>query len=225
MRSSIVRISILVALTGLLASACTKSSSDASGTTPPPTVSGSNGGPSPGPSSTASGTSTASATSGPSGSSTSTPTATGTPASPIPPPTCTASFVTVIPGVFHNGPQTDSGTFVYTNNASGPCWMEGYPTMQMLDGGGSEMKTKVVHGSNASVPAVPVRRFLLRPAQSASFFYGYVAVPTGTQKCPSSSKVEVGVPGTETTVTVTFGMAPCGGTITVSAVKAGAILS
>jgi hypothetical protein len=144
----------------------------------------------------------------------SSPTPTSTPP-PGPPKNCTASDVSVVPGKFDSGTKVASGTFVFTNTVGASCWMEGFPGLQMLDASGADLKTQVVQD-----PApVPVKRFLLKASHSASFSYTYRAIPNGAQQCPSSAAVQISPPRGSASVKVTFAMAPCAGTVSVSAVE------
>jgi Protein of unknown function (DUF4232) len=201
-----------------VAASCTKDSSSAAPSSVTPTTAA----PNTTPSSTATPNSATGSAPPPTSSPTSRPT---TP--PGPPTVCTTSELSVIPGAFKSGTTTDSGTFVFTNIADGPCVMNGYPGLTMSDESNTSLETHVVHGSNTVVPAVPVTRFLLKRNESASFYYGYSSVPNSkTQKCPSSASVAIAPPpGGGKSVSIKFGIAPCGGNITVSAVKSGAILS
>jgi Protein of unknown function (DUF4232) len=102
--------------------------------------------------------------------------------------------------------------------------MQGLPGMQMLDDTGVDLPTDVQHGASPQVPSIPVHKVVLDPAGGASFIFGYSTVPSGSQACPTSAKVRIVPPGQSGSITVTFGMNPCGGTVTVSPVRSATTL-
>jgi hypothetical protein len=111
--------------------------------------------------------------------------------------------------------------FVFTNTSSAACSLQGYPGMQMLDSTGGEITTQVIRGSSVVVPAIPVTLVVLEPAASGSFLFGYPNNPTGSQTCPTSTKLEITPPNAFGHFTIADAISPCGGQITVSPVRAG----
>jgi hypothetical protein len=109
-------------------------------------------------------------------------------------------------------------TYVFRNISAGACSLYGYPGMQMLDAAGHPLPTTVIRGSSVTVPALPKRLVVLQPKGAASFYAGYSNVPTGSEQCPSSARVEVTPPNDYSHLTISEKIAPCGGRITVSPV-------
>jgi hypothetical protein len=111
--------------------------------------------------------------------------------------------------------------FIFTNTSGTPCSLQGYPGMQMLDSTGSAIPTNVIRGSSVVVPPIPVTLVILGPAASGSFLFGYPNIPTGSQTCPTSTKLEITPPNAFNHFTIADAISPCGGNITVSPVRAG----
>jgi hypothetical protein len=93
--------------------------------------------------------------------------------------------------------------------------------MLMLDSGGGAMSTHVIRGTSVVVPSIPVTLVILDPAASGSFLFGYPNIPTGSQTCLTSTKLEITPPNAFGHFTIAESISPCGGEITVSPVRAG----
>lgn len=114
------------------------------------------------------------------------------------------------------------GTFTFRNISSSTCTLFGYPGMLMLNSSGAAIHTEVVRGSSVVVPAISPTTVTLHPSRPASFFFGYADVPTGSQTCPASTRVEITPPNAFGHLIIAANLSPCGGVITVSPVVAGA---
>src|SRR3954447_25911010 len=76
--------------------------------------------------------------------------------------------------------------FTFTNRSSTTCRLYGFPGIRLLRHGRA-LPTTVIRGTSNVVPPEPERTVALAPGRRASFFAGYSAVPTGNQRCPSST--------------------------------------
>ena len=94
--------------------------------------------------------------------------------------------------------------------------------MQMLDAGGNAIPTHVIRGTSVVVPPIPVTLVVLAPGARGSFLFGYPNNPTGSQTCPSSTKLQITPPNDFGHFTINDAISPCGGRITVSPVRSGA---
>jgi Protein of unknown function (DUF4232) len=111
--------------------------------------------------------------------------------------------------------------FVFTNTSASTCKLFGFPGLQMLNKHHANIHTKVIRGTSVVVPPEPELDVIMTPSQHGSFYAGYSDVPTGTQKCPTSSFLEVTPPNDFKHFTMALKIAPCGGKITVSPVVHG----
>jgi hypothetical protein len=110
--------------------------------------------------------------------------------------------------------------FTFTNRSSTACHLFGFPGMQLLRHGHA-LPTTVIRGTSNVVPSEPERTVTLAPGGRASFFAGYSDVPTGNQRCPSSTGANVWAPNDFRSIRVHFPAAACGGRITASPVVPG----
>jgi hypothetical protein len=111
--------------------------------------------------------------------------------------------------------------FVFTNNSSATCELFGFPGLQMLNAHHANIHTRVIRGTSNVVPPVPEGAVIMTHGQHGSFYAGYAEVPTGTQRCPASSFLEVTPPNDFNHFTIPLDITPCGGKITVSPVVHG----
>ena len=86
---------------------------------------------------------------------------------------------------------------------------------------GRPLATTVIRGTSNVVPPEPERTVTLAPGGRASFFAGYSDVPTGNQRCPSSTGANVWAPNDFRSIRAHFPASACGGRITVSPVVPG----
>lgn len=103
-----------------------------------------------------------------------------------------------------------------------PCVLGGYPSLQMLAAGGSQLPTIVVRKGNYSFTAMPPSVVTITTGESVYFNLGYSDVPTGSEtSCPVAASLEVTPPNSYTSLSLVARLGPCnGGTITVSPVFA-----
>jgi hypothetical protein len=110
--------------------------------------------------------------------------------------------------------------FTFTNRSATACQLYGFPGIRLLRHGRA-LPTTAIRGTSNVVPAEPERTVTLAPGGRASFFAGYSDVPTGTQRCPSSTGSDVWAPNDVRSIRVQFPAMACGGRITVSPVVPG----
>jgi hypothetical protein len=111
--------------------------------------------------------------------------------------------------------------FVFTNQGSATCKLFGFPGLQMLNAHHANLHTRVIRGTSNVVPPEPEVDVIMTHGQHGSFYAGYSDVPTGTQRCPASSFIEVTPPNDFKHFTTALHITPCGGRITVSPVVHG----
>ncbi|MGA2519495.1 MAG: DUF4232 domain-containing protein [Acidimicrobiales bacterium] len=123
------------------------------------------------------------------------------------------------------GSQGAAGTLELTigvRNLSGTtCPMDGFPSVQLLDGSGAQIPTHVVQGGSYSFTDVAPAALTLAPGASASFNLGYSDVPTaGESTCPTAATMQVFPPHASDADTITVqSLVVCNsGTVTVSPV-------
>lgn len=117
---------------------------------------------------------------------------------------------------------TDEVTVALRNGAAGSCVLTGYPGLQLLGPGGSDLPTRVVRKGNYPFTAASPVTVTLAPGQSAYFNIGYSDVPVGGETgCPTSTSLEITPPDATDHLEVAAALAPCGGgTLVVSPVFA-----
>jgi len=110
--------------------------------------------------------------------------------------------------------------FTFTNTSATACHLFGFPGIRLLSHGRA-LPTTVIRGTSNVVPFEPENRVTLAPGGRASFFAGYSDVPTGSQRCPTSTGADVWAPNDFRSIHVRFPAQACGGVITVSPVVPG----
>jgi hypothetical protein len=107
-------------------------------------------------------------------------------------------------------------TVIFTNTSATRCFLDGYPTLQMLNSAGAQLHTISVQGSTAkgiSEYGFPTRarRVALTPRASASFAMAF-ADGTGFTpgSCPTSAYVEVIPPDSHTPIRAKWHLDPYG---------------
>lgn len=110
--------------------------------------------------------------------------------------------------------------FTFRNRSATACSLYGFPGMRLLRHGRA-LPATVIRGTSNVVPAEPENTVTLAPGGRASFFAGYSDVPTGNQRCPSSTGADVWAPNDFRSIHVRFPATACGGRITVSPVVPG----
>jgi Protein of unknown function (DUF4232) len=110
--------------------------------------------------------------------------------------------------------------FTFRNTSATACHLFGFPGIRLLSHGRA-LPTTVIRGTSNVVPFEPENRVTLAPGGRASFFAGYSDVPTGSQKCPTSTGADVWAPNDFRSIHVRFPAQACGGRVTVSPVVPG----
>jgi hypothetical protein len=123
--------------------------------------------------------------------------------------------------------QSDSaaGRIVYamvlTNTGSQSCTLDGYPTVTLVDSGGDLSTTQNDGNDGATSVSTTPLLVTLAAGDAASFVLQYSGVPTGTQTCPTATQLQIVLPGGGGTVLASTNIAPCGGDLYISPVRAG----
>lgn len=137
------------------------------------------------------------------------------------------NHITASPGQGQGAAGTITGVITVTNVGTGPCTVDGYPTVALFSGSGAPLTVTMVNGLSVSLSTAanaPPSSFSVALASTAQFAYQFSDVPVGSEtSCPTSESASVTMPGA-TTASATFQLAigPCGnGTIKVSPVYAG----
>jgi hypothetical protein len=122
------------------------------------------------------------------------------------------------------GRQGAAGTFEVTlgfrNTSAATCPLAGYPGIQLLGPGGSDLPTDTVPGGDDSFTSLAPATVSVGPGATAYFNLGYSDVPTGTETtCPTATGIQAIPPGTTTTLVVSGQFTVCdSGKVTVSPV-------
>ncbi|HUY10270.1 MAG TPA: DUF4232 domain-containing protein [Candidatus Dormibacteraeota bacterium] len=135
--------------------------------------------------------------------------------------------ITASQGQSNGAAGHQSYAFVLTNTGSTSCTLDGYPYVQLLDGSGNALGTTPIESNDGvtSVSLLP-ETVTLAVGGTASFALQYEDVPTGSQTCPAAASMRIYLPGTADTtapspVTVSTDIAPCGGIVYLSPIRAG----
>ena len=111
--------------------------------------------------------------------------------------------------------------YAFQNTSQIGCTFYGYPGMQLYDATGAALPTTVIRGGAGEFRDVTPQTVTLAPGDQASFALGYTVIPTGTQTCPTSSRMLVTPPNDYTQLGLAAMLRPCGGIIHISPVVAG----
>lgn len=107
---------------------------------------------------------------------------------------------------------TTEVTIALQDGAAGTCQLTGYPGLQLLGGGGTNLPTVVQRMGNYPFTAMAPTTVVLTGGQSAYFNIGYSDVPVGGEtSCPTSTSMEVTPPDATDHLVVPAALAPCGG--------------
>ena len=166
---------------------------------------------------------TASPTSGPTTSTSTAPTVTTT----IPAltttttiPGCTgANYALSILGT-EGAAGTSEVTLGFRNTSSATCTLSGYPGVQLVGTGGTDIATNTVEGGGESFTNFAPSTVAVAGGATAFFNMGYSDVTTGTEtSCPTATALQVTAPGTSSPLQVSGQFEVCnGGTVNVSPV-------
>jgi hypothetical protein len=116
---------------------------------------------------------------------------------------------------------------VLRNVSALPCYLDGFPGLQMLSASGALLPTTAHWGGSFLFPALRPRLVGLTPSQAASFDLAYTDVPSVSlpyqQACPEAATLVIIPPDDVTSLRATAKIAPCEGDLDVSPVVPGTI--
>lgn len=116
-------------------------------------------------------------------------------------------------------------TFHMANSSSTMCWIYGFVGMQMLDGGGGQIPTRVVRNGGFFLNQPGPSQFDLSPGQAGTFLVAFGDVPVGSETtCSPAAQLIVTPPDEFDHVTLKvqgWSLAPCNaGELDVTPVRA-----
>ncbi|WP_392533933.1 DUF4232 domain-containing protein [Nostoc sp. C117] len=113
-------------------------------------------------------------------------------------------------------------TYAFTNNASSPCNLYGYPGLALLDAKDQPLQgIKVIRSKNTYFSSnQPRQQVTLAPGKQALFQIAYNHISSPEKNCPTSSKIEITPPNTYQHFTLTEQIKPCTGKVRVTPVRA-----
>jgi hypothetical protein len=135
-------------------------------------------------------------------------------------PGCTGANYTVSILGTEGAAGTSEVTFGFRNTSSATCTLTGYPGIQLLGAGGTDIATNTVAGGGDSFTSFAPTTVEVAGGATAFFNMGYSDVTTGTEtSCPTATALQVTPPGTSTPLQVSGQFEVCnGGTVNVSPV-------
>jgi hypothetical protein len=162
----------------------------------------------------------ATSTSAPSTTTTSSLVTTTTPTTTTTVPGCTGANYTVKVLGTEGAAGTNEVTLGLSNTASATCTLFGYPGIQLLGAGGTDIATDEVEGGAESFTDFARTNVSVGPGATAYFNIGYSDVTTGTESsCPTATALQVIPPNTTTRLIVSGRFTVCNaGTVDVSPV-------
>ncbi len=113
-------------------------------------------------------------------------------------------------------------TYAFTNNASSPCTLNGYPGLALLDAKGQPLEgVKVIRSQDTYFSSQqPRQQVTLAPGKQASFQIAYNHISSPDKQCPMSSKIQITPPNAYQHFTLTEQIKPCTGKVRVTPVRA-----
>ncbi|MHC5675363.1 DUF4232 domain-containing protein [Nostoc sp.] len=113
-------------------------------------------------------------------------------------------------------------TYAFTNNASSPCTLKGYPGLALLDATGQPLeRIKVIRSKDTYFSSQQTRqKVTLAPGTQASFQIAYNHISSSDEHCPMSSKIEITPPNNYQHFTLTEQIKPCTGKVRITPVRA-----
>ena len=112
-----------------------------------------------------------------------------------------------------------------SNSSKAPCSLTGYPGIQLIAQNGSDISTTLQQGGSG-IPSTlsPGTVNLAAKGGQASFLLYWVALPSKSQpSCPLAPKMQVSVPGSSKTFTMTAEIGACGGIVEASPFQPGVL--
>ncbi|MDZ8227819.1 DUF4232 domain-containing protein [Nostoc sp. ChiVER01] len=112
-------------------------------------------------------------------------------------------------------------TYAFTNNASSPCTLYGYPGLALLDEKDQPLKkVKILRSESTYFSSKqPRQQVTLAPGKQASFQIAYNHIRSTEEQCPMSSKIEITPPNAYKHFTLTEQINPCTGKVRVTPVR------
>ncbi|MEH2295907.1 DUF4232 domain-containing protein [Nostoc sp.] len=112
-------------------------------------------------------------------------------------------------------------TYAFTNNASSPCTLNGYPGLALLDAKGQPLEgVKVIRSKDTYFSSQqPRQQVTLASGKQASFQIAYNHISSPEKHCPMSSKIEITPPNAYQHFTLTEEIKPCTGKVRVTPVR------
>jgi Protein of unknown function (DUF4232) len=141
----------------------------------------------------------------------------------LPPMACGSSQLTASYVDGQGAAGTLEATLQLVNTSGGACALDGYVTVQLLDGGGAPLPTNDVAGGGVAGNFAGPSTFVLPPGAASQFVIFWSDVPTdGETTCPLANALQVAVPGDSTQLLVVVsGLASCNsGTVDVGPLRA-----
>jgi hypothetical protein len=156
----------------------------------------------------------------PSASPSATPTASA-PATPA--PVCQATAIAAGLGGSNNAAGHEAWTIVLTNDSAVACSLNGFPKLQLMNGGTEVTTTQADGNPPGGAPISDTPTLVnIAPDTAGSFVVQWLDVPTGSQQCNAAYELGITLPGGGGEVTAATGqIMPCGGDLYVSPVRAG----
>ncbi|MEH1840754.1 MAG: DUF4232 domain-containing protein [Nostoc sp.] len=112
-------------------------------------------------------------------------------------------------------------TYAFTNNASSPCTLNGYPGLALLDEKDQPLKgVKILRSEDTYFSSKqPRQKVTLAPGKQASFQIAYNHISSPNEQCPMSSKIEITPPNAYKHFILTEQIKPCTGKVRVTPVR------
>lgn len=112
-------------------------------------------------------------------------------------------------------------TYAFTNNASSPCTLNGYPGLALLNEKGQPLEgVKVIRSKDTYFSSKqPRQQVTLAPGKQALFQIAYNHISSPEKPCPMSSKIEITPPNAYQHFTLTEQIKPCTGKVRVTPVR------
>ncbi|MDF5706417.1 MAG: DUF4232 domain-containing protein [Nostoc sp. S4] len=112
-------------------------------------------------------------------------------------------------------------TYAFTNNASFPCTLHGYPGLALLDAKDRPLEgVKVLRSQDTYFSSKqPRQQVTLAPGAQASFQIAYNHVSSSEEHCPTSTKIQITPPNAYQHFTLTEEIHPCTGKVRVTPLR------
>jgi hypothetical protein len=138
-------------------------------------------------------------------------------------PVCQSLSIAAGLGQSNNAAGHQAWTIVLTNDGAATCSLDGFPTLQLMNGSADVSTTQTDGNSPAGAQINDTPTLVnIAPDTAGSFVVQWLDVPTGSQQCNAAYEIAITLPGGGGKVTAAMGeIMPCGGDLYVSPVRAG----